>query len=124
MLPRYERRRDQPLVDPAFFRSVPFTGAVVAAVTTTGRQVGNSLGVAVLGSVVTAHARGPIRAGFTEASHIGWWVLAGCGALIAALGIWTTTGRATATTTRIRARFPAEPAPPTAPTARAVAAPR
>ena len=32
-LPGYERRRDQPLVDPLFFRSVPFTGSFVAAVT-------------------------------------------------------------------------------------------
>ena len=32
-LPRYERRRDQPLVDPVFFRSIPFTGAFITAVT-------------------------------------------------------------------------------------------
>jgi EmrB/QacA subfamily drug resistance transporter len=83
---------------------------VSAAITTTGRQIGNSLGVAVLGSVVTAHAGGSIR-GFAAASHIGWWVLAGCGALVAALGVWTTTGRATATAVRTTARFTAEAAP-------------
>ena len=32
-LPGYEHRRDEPLVDPVFFRSVPFTGAFVVAVT-------------------------------------------------------------------------------------------
>jgi predicted MFS family arabinose efflux permease len=53
---------------------------VSAAITTTGRQVGNSVGVAVIGSLVTQHATG----------HAGWWVLAGCGALIAVLGTVTT----------------------------------
>lgn len=56
---------------------------VSAAVTTTGRQVGNSLGVAVLGSVVTAQAHG----GFAAASHLAWWILAGCGVVIVALGV-------------------------------------
>jgi EmrB/QacA subfamily drug resistance transporter len=56
---------------------------VSAAVTTTGRQVGNSLGVAVLGSVVTAH----VHTGFATASHLAWWILAGCGAVIVALGL-------------------------------------
>jgi EmrB/QacA subfamily drug resistance transporter len=79
---------------------------VSAAVTTTGRQIGNSLGVAVLGSIITAHAHGSDGGGFTTASHLGWWILAGCGTLIAALGVATTTGRATATATRISAHFP------------------
>jgi len=82
-----------------------------AAIATTGRQFGNSLGVAVLGSIVTAHTGGPIRVEFTPASHTGWWIVAGCGTLIAALGILTTTGSATASAARIAARFPAEPVP-------------
>jgi len=79
---------------------------VSAAIASTGRQVGNSLGVAVLGSIVTEGA--PDRDGFTAASHLGWWVLAGCGAVVAALGVLTTTGWATSSATRITARFPAE----------------
>jgi len=32
VLPAYEKRRDEPLLDPRFFRSVPFSGATVIAV--------------------------------------------------------------------------------------------
>ncbi|MDI5962757.1 MFS transporter [Streptantibioticus silvisoli] len=90
---------------------------VSAAITTTARQIGNSLGVAVLGSIVTAHTHGPLRTGFTAAGHTAWWSLAGCGALIVLLGILTTTGRATAGAARIAARFPAEPATRSTPAA-------
>ncbi|GAA0606651.1 MFS transporter [Kutzneria viridogrisea] len=61
-----------------------------AAVASTSRQVGSSLGVAVLGSVVTARVTGPLATGLPEASHLGWWVMAGCGVLVLALGILTT----------------------------------
>ena len=55
------------------------------------RQVGNNLGVAVLGSIVTARTRAPDGAGFATASHPGWWILATAG--------------------RVAARFPADPVP-------------
>ncbi|MEV0479676.1 MFS transporter [Streptomyces sp. NPDC050508] len=84
---------------------------VSAAITTTGRQVGNNLGVAVLGSVVTARTRTPGGAGFATASHPGWWILATSGLVIAAIGLVTTTARATATAGRVAARFPADPDP-------------
>jgi EmrB/QacA subfamily drug resistance transporter len=98
-----------PITDTAVSGMPRAQAGVSAAITTTGRQIGNSLGVAVLGSILTAHAHGPIRAGFTTASHLGWWILVGCGALIAALGVLATTGRAAATAARVAARFPAEP---------------
>ncbi|MEY9961994.1 EmrB/QacA subfamily drug resistance transporter [Streptacidiphilus sp. MAP12-16] len=82
---------------------------VSAAITTTGRQVGNNLGVAVLGSIVTARTRAPGHAGFTAASHPGWWILAASGLVIAAMGLAATTRRATATATRVAARFPTDP---------------
>lgn len=81
---------------------------VSAAITTTGRQVGNNLGVAVVGSIVTARTRAPGHAGFAAASHPGWWILAASGLVIAAIGLATTTNRATATATRVAARFPAD----------------
>ncbi|MFC1433764.1 MFS transporter [Streptacidiphilus sp. N1-3] len=96
-----------PITSMAVAGMPPAQAGVSAAITTTARQIGNSLGVAVLGSIVTAHARGPLHQGFTSASHLAWWILAGCGALIAALGILTTTARATAGAARIAARFPA-----------------
>jgi predicted MFS family arabinose efflux permease len=82
---------------------------VSAAITTTGRQIGNNLGVAVLGSIVTARTRASGGAGFATASHPGWWILATGGLLITAIGLVTTTARATATAGRVAARFPADP---------------
>ncbi len=77
---------------------------VAAAVASTSRQVGQSLGVAVLGSLVVAGLAGPLRVGFAPASHAGWWVVAGLGAAISLLGLLTTTGwaRQTAAVTAAR----------------------
>ena len=85
---------------------------VSAAITTTSRQIGNSLGVAVLGALVSAHAQGAGATGFTTAGRLGWWLLVGCGAVISALGIATTTSRAAAGAAQVAARFPAEPGSP------------
>jgi hypothetical protein len=35
---------------------------------------------------------GPLRADFAQASHVGWWIIAGCGAAVLVLGL-VTTGR-------------------------------
>jgi MFS family permease len=59
---------------------------VAAAVATTSRQVGQLLGVAVVGAVAGSHAGG--------SSPPGWWTLAGCSALILVLGFVATTRRA------------------------------
>ena len=63
---------------------------VAAAVASTSRQLGAALGVAIIGSVVTSHVTGPFTTGFTPASHLGWWIMVGCGVVILALGILTT----------------------------------
>lgn len=60
---------------------------VASAVASTSRQVGSALGVAVLGSLVTARISGPITTGFADASRIGWAVMVGCGLVILALGV-------------------------------------
>jgi len=81
---------------------------VSAAITTTSRQIGNNLGVAVLGSIVTARTHAPGHAGFAAAGRPGWWILAAGGLVIASLGLVTTTRRATATAVRVATRFPAD----------------
>jgi EmrB/QacA subfamily drug resistance transporter len=70
---------------------------VAAAVASTSRQIGQSLGVAVLGSLVTSAVHGPWRTGFAQASHIGWWIAVGSGAVMLVLGILTTSRWATKT---------------------------
>ena len=63
---------------------------VAAAIATTSRQVGQTLGVAVVGAIVTSHAGVQLSA----ASHAAWWTLAGCGTVVFGLGLVATTRRA------------------------------
>jgi hypothetical protein len=74
---------------------------VAAAVASTSRQVGTSLGVAIMGSVLNNNLHGAMRTGFVQASRPGWWIVAACGAIILVLGIATTGpwGRRTAART-------------------------
>ncbi len=70
---------------------------VAAAVASTSRQVGQSLGVAVVGTVVTSAVVGPMATGFAPASHAGWWIITGLGLVVLVLGVVTTTPWARAT---------------------------
>jgi EmrB/QacA subfamily drug resistance transporter len=80
---------------------------VAAAVASTSRQVGQSLGVALIGTVAVARVHGSMREGFSTASHAGWAIVAGCGLIVAVLGVLTTTARARASAERAAALFPA-----------------
>ncbi len=62
---------------------------VAAAVASTSRQVGSSLGVAVVGSVALSALAGAFRSGFADASHAGWIIIAGCGVAVFAVGAIT-----------------------------------
>jgi MFS family permease len=73
---------------------------LAAAIASTSRQVGISLGVAVMGSAVLSALHGPVRSGFAEASHAGWWIVAGCGATTLLAGIISTSRWANATAKR------------------------
>jgi MFS family permease len=74
---------------------------VAAAVTSTSRQIGQTLGVAVIGSVVTSAVVGTFRTGFAQASHIGWWIVVGCATSVLVLGLATTSERARGTAQRV-----------------------
>jgi EmrB/QacA subfamily drug resistance transporter len=63
---------------------------VAAAVASTSRQVGATLGVAVLGSVVTARIVGPVSTGFVSAAHLGWLIMTGNGVALFVIGLVTT----------------------------------
>jgi len=65
------------------------------------RQLGQSLRVAIVGSVLAASIRGSLRTGFVQASHAGWWILAGCGYAVLLLGLLSTTRWAKATAARL-----------------------
>jgi len=72
---------------------------VAAALATTSRQVGQALGVAVVGAIVSSHA----ATGLASASHPVWWTLAGCGGLVLVLGLMATARRATESARRTAA---------------------
>ncbi|WP_445279593.1 MFS transporter [Streptomyces sp. DSM 118148] len=66
---------------------------VAAAVASTSRQLGQTLGVAVIGAVLAAGVgASPYRGAFVTAVRPGWWILAGCGLAVLVLG-WVTSGR-------------------------------
>ena len=60
---------------------------VAAGVTSTSRQIGSSLGVAVIGSATISALHGPFRQDFAAASHAGWWILTACGAGVLGIGL-------------------------------------
>jgi EmrB/QacA subfamily drug resistance transporter len=93
-----------PITNTAVSGMPPAQAGVASAVASTSRQIGQSLGVAIVGAVAVSSTTS--RLGLATASHPGWWIVAGCGLLIVALGILTTTpwalGTATATAARLR----------------------
>jgi EmrB/QacA subfamily drug resistance transporter len=70
---------------------------VAAAIASTSRQIGLTLGVAVVGSLVSSSLRHGDHLDFATASRAGWWVLAGCGAVVLVLGLVATSSWAIAT---------------------------
>jgi EmrB/QacA subfamily drug resistance transporter len=104
-----------PITNTAVSGMPPSQAGVAAAVASTSRQVGQSLGVAVVGAVTTANVGASLATGFAHASHVGWWIVAGCGATVFGLGLATTTrwARLTAArTARLLGDAPAEAGAP------------
>ncbi|MER6958668.1 MULTISPECIES: MFS transporter [unclassified Streptomyces] len=88
---------------------------VAAAVASTSRQLGQTLGVAVIGAVLAAGvSTSSYRETFASAAVPGWWILTGCGAVVLVLGAVTTgrwaKGTAERTAQRLEAETPDVPA--------------
>ena len=71
---------------------------VASGIASTSRQVGSSLGVAVMGSLLAANLHGPMAAGFAAATRPGWWIIAAAGVVVIVLALITTSrsGKASA----------------------------
>ncbi|WP_330175930.1 MFS transporter [Streptomyces sp. NBC_01498] len=84
---------------------------VAAAVASTSRQIGQTLGVAVIGAVLAAGAASPTRRGtidnaaFADASRPAWWIIAGLGGCVLAVGVLTSGEWARGTARRNAARL-------------------
>ena len=84
---------------------------VAAAIASTSRQTGGTLGVAVIGSVLAAGLAG--GSDFSAAAQPAWWIITICGALVLVVGAVTSGSWARATAERT-ARTLEEPVSPSA----------
>jgi predicted MFS family arabinose efflux permease len=93
-----------PITNTAVSGMPPSQAGVAAAVASTGRQVGVTLGVAVLGSLAAGGlvAIGP---GFAAATHASWWIVVGLGTLVLVLAFVTTSAWGSATAGRVADEF-------------------
>ena len=78
---------------------------VASAIATTSRQFGQTLGVAVVGAIVTSRVGQSVHADLSSASAPGWWTLTALGALVLLLGFVATGTRATASARRTAAQL-------------------
>ncbi len=80
---------------------------VASAIASTSRQVGQTLGVALVGALLAGSVGlllgstgGAHPDALAAASHAGWWVLCGCGVAVLVLGLAVTSARARASADR------------------------
>ncbi|MGH3212764.1 MAG: DHA2 family efflux MFS transporter permease subunit [Trebonia sp.] len=73
---------------------------VASGIASTSRQVGSSVGVAVMGSVLAANLHGSIATGFATATRAGWWIIAAAGVVVIVLALITTSRRGKASAER------------------------
>ncbi|WP_349632152.1 MFS transporter [Acidithrix sp. C25] len=78
---------------------------VAAAVASTSRQVGQSLGVAIVGAMLSVAMGGNLNGNLAGASHSSWWLLVGFGTTIFCLGLIMTSGFAKASVANVASIF-------------------
>jgi hypothetical protein len=83
----------------------PSQAGVAAAVASTCRQVGATLGVAVVGAVAATGLSGSIGPAFASATHASSWIIVALGVVILILSLLTTTQWARRTAAQTAARF-------------------
>jgi EmrB/QacA subfamily drug resistance transporter len=89
-----------PITNTAVLGMPPAQAGVAAAVASTSRQLGQTLGVAVVGAVAAAGAVS-VGPGFVQASHAAWWIVTGCGLAVLVLGLASTTEWANTSARRV-----------------------
>jgi EmrB/QacA subfamily drug resistance transporter len=94
-----------PITNTAVSGMPPSQAGVAAAIASTSRQVGMTLGVAVIGAIAGGTISGAIGPSFAAATHAGWWVIAGLGLLSLVVGLLTTTEWARTTARKTAERF-------------------
>jgi EmrB/QacA subfamily drug resistance transporter len=101
-----------PITNTAVSGMPPSQAGVAAAVASTSRQVGGTLGVAVLGALAGGGITGAIGPSFAADTHSSWWVLVGLGVVLLVLAFFSTTDWASGTARRTAERLREDAAPP------------
>jgi EmrB/QacA subfamily drug resistance transporter len=78
---------------------------VASAVASTSRQVGSTLGVAIVGAAAGGGAATALGSNFAQATHPGWWIITGLGVVVLVLGLLSTTRWADETAEHTADRF-------------------
>jgi EmrB/QacA subfamily drug resistance transporter len=86
-----------PITNTAVSGMPPSQAGVAAAVASTSRQVGQTLGVAVLGALAGGGLAGALGPGFAAATHSSWWIIFVLGLVVLVLAVLTTSGWANGT---------------------------
>ncbi|MFJ8583857.1 MFS transporter [Streptomyces sp. NPDC093595] len=95
-----------PITDTAVAGMPREQAGVAAAVASTSRQIGQTLGVAVIGAVLASGVSPAFRAeGFAAASRPAWWIVAGCGLSVLVVGAATSGAWARGTAERTARRL-------------------
>ena len=89
-----------PITNAAVSGMPPAQAGVAAAVASTSRQIGQTLGVAVLGALAGGGAIAAIGPSFAAATHVSWWIMVGLGVAVLALAIVSTSAWADRTAAR------------------------
>jgi EmrB/QacA subfamily drug resistance transporter len=94
-----------PITNTAVSGMPPSQAGVASAVASTARQVGSTLGVAVLGALAGASASAAMGHGFAQDTHVSWWIMVGLSLIVLVVSIVTTTPWAMETARRTAERF-------------------
>jgi EmrB/QacA subfamily drug resistance transporter len=100
-----------PITDTAVSGMPPSQAGVAAAVATTSRQIGLTLGVAIVGAIITARLDGSLHDDLASATHPGWWLIGVLGAVIVGLGLAASTAAARSSAQRTAERLREAPQP-------------
>jgi MFS family permease len=101
-----------PITNTAITGMPPSQAGVAAAVASTSRQVGATLGVAVLGALAGGDMIKQLGPSFAAATHTSWWVVVGIGCVLLVGAFVTTTPWALRTATETAERLRDRDRPP------------
>jgi EmrB/QacA subfamily drug resistance transporter len=90
-----------PITNTAVAGMPPAQAGVAAAIASTSRQVGQTLGVAVVGALAAAGVASGLLGAHFHPSDVGWWVVLGCGVAALVLGLLSTTPKASRSAQRV-----------------------